>query len=154
MYQKILVPLDGSKLAEIALPHAESLATRYDAALVLLSVVDPPTTATHDETTAELVQYELDAKKQEAEIYLKGLKGEFEKKKIPTSYSVRFGSVVPEHRGQGDGRRRRPGHHCQSRSQRPAARVFRKCRSGRAEPHRAAADGHPAPRRLTKGGCP
>jgi nucleotide-binding universal stress UspA family protein len=94
MYQKILVPLDGSKLAEIALPHAESLATRYDAALVLLSVVDPPTTATHDETTAELVQYELDAKKQEAEIYLKGLKGEFEKKKIPTSYSVRFGSVV------------------------------------------------------------
>jgi nucleotide-binding universal stress UspA family protein len=35
MYQKILVPLDGSDLAEVARPHAESLALKYDAELIL-----------------------------------------------------------------------------------------------------------------------
>lgn len=36
MYKKILVPLDGSKLAECALPHAEELARGSDAAQVIL----------------------------------------------------------------------------------------------------------------------
>jgi nucleotide-binding universal stress UspA family protein len=36
MYKKILVPLDGSKLAEAALPHAEELAKGCDAAEVML----------------------------------------------------------------------------------------------------------------------
>ena len=33
MYNQILVPLDGSELAEMALPHAESLAVKYNANL-------------------------------------------------------------------------------------------------------------------------
>ena len=36
MYKKILVPLDGSKLAECALPHAEELAKGCDTAEVIL----------------------------------------------------------------------------------------------------------------------
>jgi nucleotide-binding universal stress UspA family protein len=36
MYKKILVPLDGSKLAECALPHAEELAKRYEAEEIML----------------------------------------------------------------------------------------------------------------------
>jgi len=36
MYKKILVPLDGSKLAEAALPHAEELAKGCDIAEVIL----------------------------------------------------------------------------------------------------------------------
>lgn len=36
MYKKILVPLDGSKLAECALPHAEELAKRYEVEEVIL----------------------------------------------------------------------------------------------------------------------
>jgi nucleotide-binding universal stress UspA family protein len=36
MYKKILVPLDGSKLAEVALPHAEELAKGCDVAEVIL----------------------------------------------------------------------------------------------------------------------
>jgi nucleotide-binding universal stress UspA family protein len=36
MYKKILVPLDGSKLAEAALPHAEQLAKGCDTAEVIL----------------------------------------------------------------------------------------------------------------------
>ncbi|MGZ8532100.1 MAG: universal stress protein [Candidatus Binatia bacterium] len=41
MYKKILVPLDGSKLAEQVLPYARSLAGAYGAAVTLLRVSDP-----------------------------------------------------------------------------------------------------------------
>jgi nucleotide-binding universal stress UspA family protein len=40
MYKKILVPLDGSPLAESVLPHAQALARAEGAEIVLLSV--PP----------------------------------------------------------------------------------------------------------------
>lgn len=39
MYKKILVPLDGSDLAEIALPHAINLAKQSNGELVLLVIV-------------------------------------------------------------------------------------------------------------------
>jgi len=38
MYEKILVPLDGSQLAEIALPYAEELAGRLDSEIILIYV--------------------------------------------------------------------------------------------------------------------
>ena len=38
MYKKILVPLDGSPLAEAVLPHAQALAKSEGAEIVLLSV--------------------------------------------------------------------------------------------------------------------
>lgn len=40
MYTRIIVPLDGSKLAEGALPEAEKLAALTGAELVLLRVID------------------------------------------------------------------------------------------------------------------
>jgi nucleotide-binding universal stress UspA family protein len=41
MYKKILVPLDGSKLAECALPHAEELAKGCDTeGVILVSVTE------------------------------------------------------------------------------------------------------------------
>lgn len=42
MYKRILCTLDGSELAERALPHAVAVARAFDAALVLLRVVEPP----------------------------------------------------------------------------------------------------------------
>ncbi|HZQ07195.1 MAG TPA: universal stress protein [Anaerolineae bacterium] len=42
MYQKILVPLDGSPLAEAVLPHAEALAKSEGAELILLRVAVNP----------------------------------------------------------------------------------------------------------------
>lgn len=41
MYKKILLPLDRSELAEIAIPHAISLAQAFDAELTLITVVEP-----------------------------------------------------------------------------------------------------------------
>jgi nucleotide-binding universal stress UspA family protein len=42
MYQKILVPLDGSELAECVLPHVKAIASGCDVKqLILLRVVEP-----------------------------------------------------------------------------------------------------------------
>ncbi len=44
MYKKILVPLDGSQLAEKAIPHAEALAKSEGAEIILLQVPMLPST--------------------------------------------------------------------------------------------------------------
>ncbi|MDP6606191.1 MAG: universal stress protein, partial [Dehalococcoidia bacterium] len=38
MYRKILLPLDGSELARLAIPHVGALARAFDASVVLLEV--------------------------------------------------------------------------------------------------------------------
>ena len=40
MYKRILVPLDGSELAECALPHAEEIALKCGAEVILVSVTE------------------------------------------------------------------------------------------------------------------
>ena len=68
MYKKILVPLDGSKLAEAALPHAEAIAKSEGAEIILLRVPLMPITEfftrepalavkIHDEEQAEAIHY-------------------------------------------------------------------------------------------------
>ena len=44
MYKKILVPLDGSTLAEAALPHAEAIAKSEGAEIILLRIPMIPAT--------------------------------------------------------------------------------------------------------------
>jgi nucleotide-binding universal stress UspA family protein len=41
MYKRIVVPLDGSPLAEQALPHASAQASKFGADLILLKVMAP-----------------------------------------------------------------------------------------------------------------
>ena len=41
MYERILVALDGSPLAERILPHVEALATRFGSQLTLLRATTP-----------------------------------------------------------------------------------------------------------------
>ena len=45
MYKHILIPLDGSGLAEQVLPHVETLAEKFDSAISLLRVIVPSTAA-------------------------------------------------------------------------------------------------------------
>ena len=42
MFDHLLIPLDGSRLAEAVLPIATELASRFDSRLTLLSVTRPP----------------------------------------------------------------------------------------------------------------
>ena len=41
MYKRLLVPLDGSELAEVALPYAEELARHLGSEIVLINVRTP-----------------------------------------------------------------------------------------------------------------
>jgi len=41
MYKRILLPLDGSALAEQALPHAFAQAKQFQAELILLKILEP-----------------------------------------------------------------------------------------------------------------
>lgn len=41
MYRRVLLPLDGSPMAEQALPHAIAQAGRFQAELILLRVIEP-----------------------------------------------------------------------------------------------------------------
>lgn len=49
MFNKILVPLDGSKIAEKALPYAEEMAVEFGSKVTLLSAGAPEDTPQHDE---------------------------------------------------------------------------------------------------------
>jgi len=52
MYKRILLPLDGSSLAEQALPHAIAIAERFQSELILLQVLVPlPRAPTSTEAT-------------------------------------------------------------------------------------------------------
>jgi len=96
MYKTILVPLDGSKLAETALRHAESLAFKYGATLILLTVVSPPPISGRDPADMAIFQQNMEALHEEAEKYLSGLKGEFREKKIRVETHVGLDPVVAE----------------------------------------------------------
>ncbi len=69
MYKKILVPLDGSILAEAVLPHAQALAKSEGAEIVLLSV---PVTPSFDylERTPGLATQIIEEAEKETEAYL------------------------------------------------------------------------------------
>ncbi|MCF8109560.1 MAG: universal stress protein [Desulfohalobiaceae bacterium] len=95
MYATILVPLDGSKRAEQILPHAEELAQRYKARIILLRVVEPPPMIT-DATAPYAAQYgqDIEELRKRAETYLSGLAGEFQEKNIQTRIRLGSGQVV------------------------------------------------------------
>ncbi len=63
MYERILIPIDGSKAAANAIPHALDLAATYDANLYTVSVVD--TGDTEDEDRREAMFEEFEQKSQE-----------------------------------------------------------------------------------------
>jgi nucleotide-binding universal stress UspA family protein len=62
MFEKILVPLDGSPLAEVALPYARELSLKLESELVLFHACDSV-----DKANAHVYELYLDAKKKEAQ---------------------------------------------------------------------------------------
>jgi len=92
MYKKILVPLDGSELAEKALGHAEELAKTYDAEIILFQVAP----LMHVYGVAELVTpFVVDDKQKEAaERYLTNLTNELKKRGFKVTTKVKIGLQV------------------------------------------------------------
>jgi len=79
MYERILVPLDGSGRAEHALPYAEWLAKRLNSTVTLM------TACTHDDPVARPLT-----------IYLEKKAEEFEKLGINVNYSCVIGDIAEE----------------------------------------------------------
>jgi nucleotide-binding universal stress UspA family protein len=83
MLQKILAPLDGSQLAEQALPYAEALARQFNGQLLLLWVIQPPMlSAEYGDMTiydAAMSRTELEAQR-----YLSNLQEIYRQRNIPT----------------------------------------------------------------------
>ncbi len=92
MYQKILIPLDGSALAECVLPHAKAIASGCDIAeLVLLRVVEPPPTLGGEAIDFVALQ---DADKEAAEVYLARIKAELTAEGFDVSYQMLTGRAA------------------------------------------------------------
>ncbi|MCS6845482.1 MAG: universal stress protein [Caldilineales bacterium] len=78
MYRRLLVPLDGSALAERALGHAEALARLFDSELILLRVVVSPYTLVAPDLILAGADPDLPALRAHAEAYLRSVAGRLE----------------------------------------------------------------------------
>jgi len=86
MYEKIVVPLDGSKLAEVALPYAEELAAKMGSKIVLLSVLESAEDYEFQKTQIYIKKI-TEATRQRAEKYLEKSEG----KEITVEAATRVG---------------------------------------------------------------
>ena len=92
MYKKILVPLDGSDLAKIALGQAENLAKTFDAEIILFQVVPFMPIYVSPELVTPLI---VDEKQKEAvEKYLVSLAEELKKRGLRVTATVKTGQQV------------------------------------------------------------
>lgn len=91
-FKRILVPLDGSPVAERALPAALAMAQKFESQIILLRVLDipvptPPTS--HPEVTIGWVREARQHAHQEAESYLETVQGELDQQGVKTRILLR-----------------------------------------------------------------
>jgi nucleotide-binding universal stress UspA family protein len=94
MYEKILVPLDGSKRAEMIRPHVRELASRFQAIVILIRVIEFTLTGFVGEEFTSLDQEDLDAMLKESQSYLDGVASKLRNKGIACKTLIAFGPVV------------------------------------------------------------
>ena len=94
-YRHILVPLDGSGFAEVALPHATAIAHRTGAVLLLVRVVEPLAALLPAEVLHHVDPSYLEAQRQEeAETYLRARTGELREQGVEARYRLVVGTPV------------------------------------------------------------
>ena len=102
MYKKILVPLDGSKLAECVLPHVEAIAKGIDArTVILVSVTERvlgyrPVTDYEEAVEERLVPEAVGKMEQQAQEYLDRIAKRLNAKGIETETLVLLGDPAEE----------------------------------------------------------
>ena len=94
MYEKILVPLDGSKRAEMIRPHVGELASRFQATVILIKVIEHLHTSIIGEEFNIFNEKEYDAMLTESNSYLDGVAAKLRNKGIVCKTLVAFGPVV------------------------------------------------------------
>lgn len=98
MLQKILVPLDGSKLAEKALPYAEAFAQKFEAELILVWVLQHPIVMPLDYGGVAVppIDMMMEQAEKEAQEYLNNLQDKFRQQNIPTRIVILKSHSVAE----------------------------------------------------------
>lgn len=93
MYRRILVPLDGSKVAEGVLPHARALAYSEGAELVLLTVGANPAL---DFVFSDpgLAQSAVEEQEERSKKYISGIESQLKAAGFKTSSLLRVGAVA------------------------------------------------------------
>jgi len=86
MFNRILVPLDGSALAERAIPHAEEFARIFDSRIILLQVLDP--TSFHENPNpVDPLSWQI--RKAEADMYMQGIAARIREELKESTFSAR-----------------------------------------------------------------
>ena len=95
MYQKILLPLDGSKRAEAILPHVENIAARFGARVIILVVEEPAVQLEHDEiiNTERYLEERAEMRKN-ITAYALNIINKFKEKNVSADFLVGKGDVV------------------------------------------------------------
>lgn len=91
MFQKILIPLDGSKLAERALPHAYHIARIFGAQIQLLHVLDS-TPYVDTPTITEPLNWQI--QKAQADLYLSGIAAQARAQNLSAEHFLREGKTA------------------------------------------------------------
>ncbi|MFC1880569.1 universal stress protein [Thermodesulfobacteriota bacterium] len=94
MYKNILVPLDGSKRAEMIRPHVRELASRFQATVILIMVIEQIYADGIGETYISISAQAFNAKLKDSELYLDGIASKFRDKGIACKTLVAQGSIV------------------------------------------------------------
>ncbi len=93
MYRKILVPLDGSKVAEGVLPHAKALAYSEGAELILLTVGANPA-VDFAFSDPGLAQSAISEQEERSKKYITEIERQLQAAGFKTSTALRVGSVA------------------------------------------------------------
>ncbi len=93
MFQNLLIPLDGSQLAECVLPHAVAIAKAFNARITLLYVLEQ-TPETIGRPKADPLEWYL--QKTEANTYLNGVKTRLETSQVTTEIVLHEGHAIDQ----------------------------------------------------------
>jgi nucleotide-binding universal stress UspA family protein len=96
MYERVLIPLDGSEVAEAILPFAEKVAGPLDAEVVLLRVVEPVAPGEAMAPAGVMPPDTLSLREAEAREYLAALAGRLTGKGLRVQTAVRVGFPATE----------------------------------------------------------
>ncbi|MDD4875927.1 MAG: universal stress protein [Dehalococcoidales bacterium] len=103
MSEKILIPLDGSKVGETALPYIEELVTKFKASTkVEVTLIQVVSLLTHYVAAGEIMtpipysEVELDQIKKQALAYLTEAGKSLKSKKITVNIRIEVGSAAEE----------------------------------------------------------
>lgn len=94
MYEKILVPLDGSKRAEMIRPHVRELASRFQATVILIMVIEYISPDGIAKTYTSISEKAFNDKLKKSESYLDGVASRLQGKGIACKTIVAHGPVV------------------------------------------------------------